>query len=232
MGNTKDLSVIIPSYLEEENLRILLPRIIGNLTKPEISFEVLIIDTIAAMDDTKTVCLEAGVTYVNRENGNRYGDAIRTAISRATGKHILFMDADGSHSPEFIIKLYEWRHEADVVVASRFIAGGGSDNTRVLIFMSWTVNFIYRVLFGLKCKDVSNSFKLYDADQLKKLRLTCDNFDIIEEILIKLKRANRGLRIKELPYVFKERMFGKTKRNLVVFVFSYAFTLVRLKFSR
>ena len=225
-----DLSIIIPAYLEEENLRILLPRINDIIPELGIKAEILVIDTMAPMDNTKNVCLKNNAVYINRENGNVYGDAVRTGIKNAHGKYFIFMDADGSHSPEFIKNLYENRTDYDVIIASRYVEGGKSDNSKILIFMSWIVNLIYAVLFRLKCKDVSNSFKLYKSDQLKKLTLKCSNFDVVEEILIKLKKINKNLSIKELPYTFKERMFGHTKRNLIKFVFSYIFTLFKLKF--
>ena len=225
-----ELSVIIPAYLEEENLRILLPRIVIEVQELSINYEILVIDTIEPMDNTITVCNNFNVKYLNRVGGNLYGDAIRTALKFAKGKNILFMDADGSHSPEFIRKLYFNIEENDIVIASRYTEGGSSDNGTVLIFMSWCVNKMYSVLFNLKCKDVSNSFKIYKRELFVGIILKCKNFDIIEEMLIKFNRNKRELRIKEIPYVFKERMFGHTKRNLIKFIFSYFFTLIRLKF--
>lgn len=227
-----ELSIVIPAYLEEENLRILLPRITQSTGELNIPFEVLIVDTQDPMDNTRQVCEANGVRYINRENGNKYGDAIRTSLKYATGNYVLYMDADGSHSPEFIKNMYSVRANYDLVIASRYVDGGGSDNTKTLIFMSWMVNFIYAVLFNLKCKDVSNSFKLYKRDKLTSLDLRSDNFDIIEEILIKLKRRNKDFTLKEIPYIFKERMFGHTKRNLFAFAISYVFTLIKLKFRR
>jgi dolichol-phosphate mannosyltransferase len=227
-----EISLIIPAYCEEENLRILLPRIIKVIGNLGVQYEILIIDTVTRIDNTDLVCSEFGVKYINRENGNKYGDAIRTGLKHASGKYILFMDADGSHSPEFIKTIYDQKSDNDIVIASRFVDGGSSDNTKVLIFMSWMVNFIYSKLFSLNCKDVSNSFKLYKGELIKTVTLKCDNFDIIEEILIKIKRKKKDLTIKEIPYTFKERMFGHTKRNLIIFAFSYFFTLIKLKFSR
>jgi len=145
-------------------------------------------DTRTPLDNTQIVCEENNVKYINRKNGNTYGDAIRTALNYANGKNVLFMDADGSHSPEFIKNMYLNFNGYDVVIASRYIDGGRSDNGKLLIFMSWCVNTMYSILFSLKCKDVSNSFKLYNGDALRSLTLKCNNFDIVEEILIKLKR--------------------------------------------
>ena len=226
------VSIIIPSFLEEENLRIIIPRLRNEMQKLGDHYEILIIDTLRALDNTEDVCQENNVTYINRTKGNHYGDAIRTGIERALGEHIIFMDADGSHSPEFIKSLYRYRNDYDVIIASRYVEGGATDNNSILIFMSWVVNFIYSKVLNLNCRDVSNSFKLYQANLLKKLNLHCNNFDIVEEILFKSKKINKKLKIKEVPYSFKKRMFGKTKRNLFLFMISYVFTLLILRFRK
>lgn len=226
------LSILIPAYLEEENLRIILPRLVTSLSVLRVPYEILVIDTEAPMDNTIEVCRENGARYVPRTGGNRYGDAVRTAIREARGEYCIFMDADGSHTPEFIENLFAERARADVVIASRYVAGGNTDNSKMLIAMSWVVNVVYAVVLGLRCKDVSNSFKLYRRDDLKDLSLFCNNFDIVEEVLYKLKRKKKTLRILELPYTFKKRMFGNTKRNLVAFMFSYVSTLIRLRFGK
>lgn len=227
-----DLSIIIPSYMEDENLRSLLPRLKSVLSTTKMSFEINVIDTMEPMDNSKSVCQVSGVNYCNREIGNYYGDAVRSGISHAQGKYVIFMDGDGSHTPEFIPELVKHKENFDVVIASRYVEGGHTDNSKILIFMSRAVNFFYALILQLGCKDASNSFKLYQAKMLKELNLCSNNFDIVEEILFKLKRNDKGLRIKEVPYTFKQRMFGHTKRNLVVFAFSYLFSLIKLRISK
>ena len=74
--------------------------------------------------------------------------------------------------------------------------------------------------------------KIYDTDKIKNIDIYCNNFDIVEEILFKMNKANKGLKIKEIPYIFKERMFGNTKRNLFSFILSYIVTLVKLRFGK
>lgn len=231
MENIK-LSIIIPSYLEEENLRIILPRLIEELEKIENNFEVLVIDTQEKMDNTQDVCRLNQVNYINRLNSNNYGDAIRTGIKLARGEFVIFMDADGSHAPEFIKNLYEHRNDYDVIIASRYVSGGATDNNKALIFMSLILNISYSIILGLKCKDVSNSFKLYKGAMLKKLNLKCANFDIVEEILYKLKKQKNDLKIKEVPFLFKKRMFGHTKRNLFLFILTYLITIFKLRFGK
>ncbi len=227
-----EVSVVIPSFLEEENLRLILPRLRQVLTSSGRSFEVLVVDTPKPLDNTRAVCEANGVEYHPRDGGDRYADAVRTGIALARGRSILFMDGDGSHAPEFIPRLLEHSESHDVVVASRYVEGGATENPLLLIWMSRVLNVVYGRVLRIPCRDVSNSFKLYRADRLKPLTLVCSHFDVIEEILVKISIAWPGVRIKEVPFVFKARMSGVTKRDLVTFTLSFVATLGRLFWMR
>lgn len=226
--NSIELSVILPSYLEEENLRILLPRLNTTLKSQSVPYEILVVDTHMPLDKTEDVCLENGCIYVNRSGGNTFGDAVRSGLAKSKGKFVLCMDADGSHPPEFIPELFEFRDPNRIVIASRYIDGGFTENSRILVLMSRILNLSYSIVFNIKCKDVSNSFKIYPGGLVRQLRLHCNNFDIIEEILIKATRTQK-LTLKEVPFAFKKRMFGDTKRNLFIFIFTYFFTMIKLR---
>ena len=221
----------MPCYLEEENLRYLLPRLVKELTTIGDTFEILIIDTMQTMDNTKGISIENNATYIPRETGNNYGDAIRTGIKYAQGEYTIFMDADGSHSPEFVQNLYKYKNDYDVVIASRYITGGSTDNNQLLILMSYITNITYSMVLNLQVKDISNSFKLYKTSCLKELTLRCKNFDIVEEILYKIKKNHQEIKVLEIPYSFKERMFGHTKRSLFFFILTYIITIIRLRFD-
>lgn len=231
MGNDLELTVAIPAYSEAENLRILLPRLREVLRREGAVFEILVVDRAVEADDTKRICVDNGVAYANRENSDSFGDAIRTGIKLARGKYLVFMDADGSHPPEFVAKLYRSRNEADVVVASRYVAGGGTENARMLVLMSRFLNLIYSVVLNIHCRDISNNFKLYRRELFRDLEFYCDNFDIVEEILFKMVKKHAGLRIMELPFNFERRKFGETKRNLFAFILSFGVTLFKLRFG-
>jgi dolichol-phosphate mannosyltransferase len=230
--NLVDLSVIIPAYHEEENLRLLIPRIHKTLRNLVDEYEIIIVDTVTPLDNTEKCCGEFGACFIRREDDNTFGSAVRTGIRNSRGTYALFMDADGSHSPEYIPYLWEFREDYQVVIASRYVEGGFTENPKLLILMSKLLNWIYGFVLNLNCKDVSNSFKLYRAIQLKQLKLYCKNFDIVEEILFKLTRNNKGLTIKEVPFSFKKRIFGNTKRNLLTFMFGFLVTLIRLRFGK
>ena len=226
------LSVIVPSYREAENLELILSQLVGVLSSTGIEYEICIVDTETAMDNTADVC--AGfkeVRYYNRTNGNFYGDAVRTGIRNFEGEFALVMDADGSHSPEYIPQLLTCSADtcADIVIGSRYCKGGNSDNGFFLKVMSKIVNSVYSFMFRLKVKDVSNSFRLYKKDVLKNLELECNNFDIVEEILIKARLNNKAILITEVPINFNKRGKGKSKRSFAKFVISYVKSIFKLK---
>lgn len=226
----KDISIIIPAYYEEENLVHLLPRLIQTIKLTKLAYEILILDSIKPLDKTEALCRKYKIRYLNRKVDNSYGSAIRTGIKEARGRYILFMDADGSHSPEFIPKLLKFRHEYEIVVASRYVGNGKTENSLPLILMSRILNWTYAYVLSIPCKDISNSFKIYRAIDVKPLKLKAKNFDIVEEIIYKVCQNQPNIRIKEVPFLFKKRMFGETKRNLFLFIFTFTFTIFKLRF--
>jgi dolichol-phosphate mannosyltransferase len=168
------ISIVLPAYCEADNLRELLPKINNTMTKLQKEYEILIIDTMTKIDDTSEVCKINNCIYINRENNNNYGDAIRTGIQKASKEHLVFMDADGSHNPDDILKFYkEMEKGYDLIIGSRYISGGNSYNGPVLKAMSYFLNITYRILFNIKVKDISNSFRMYKTEQLKSLSLEC-----------------------------------------------------------
>ncbi len=223
-----EISVVLPAYLEAANLKVLLPRICEVLMQMSPVHEIIVVDTPEPRDETPAICRANGVRYLPREGGGLYGHAIRTGLKHARGHYIICMDADGSHSPDFLVQLWAQRENNDLVIASRYVPGGKTENPAILIFLSLVVNVVFRLALGLACYDVSNSFRLYRGDQLRGLDLECDNFDIVEEILVKLKAHHPSLRVREIPFTFERRKEGKTKRNLVLFAIGYVFTLCRL----
>lgn len=219
---------MLPAYEEAANLEILLPKLHAVAETLAASHEIVVVDTESPRDATPQVCQQHNARYVARRGGNLYGHAIRTALLEARGRFVVFMDADGSHNPSFLPALWQHRATADLVIASRYVSGGKTENPAVLIFLSHVVNHVFRFVLGLKCFDVSNSFRLYHGEELRKLKLKCNHFDIVEEILVKLAFARRGYFITEVPIVFEKRKAGQTKRNLFTFAIGYIVTLVRL----
>lgn len=227
-----EVSVVLPAYKEGKNLECLLPEIQQVFHAMNIPHEVLVVDTPTPKDESEEVARRFGVRYIPRKGGERFGDAYRTGIFAAQGTYILFMDADGSHPPSFIPRLLEHRGNFDVVMASRYVAGGGNENNILLVGMSRLLNVVFGIVLGIPCRDISNSFKLYKGNQLRDLALKCNNFDVIPEVLLRLQRANSKLTVEEIPFKFERRLHGESKRNLLWFIVTYSWTLVRLRLSK
>ncbi len=230
MNPPVELSILLPSYLEAHNLKELLPELVKTASSITPAYEIIVIDSVEPLDDTRKVCESFNVTCIPRSPNNTYGDAVRTGIRHSQGKFVVFMDADCSHYAGFIHKLYALRNDYDVIIASRYMPGGIPNSHFMHLWMSRLLNFVYRTCLDIRLHDMSNSYKLYHGDQLRSLKLKCMNFDIIEEIIYKL-QENYQARIFELPYDFQKRKYGTTKRNHPLFIASYLMTLFRLKFS-
>jgi dolichol-phosphate mannosyltransferase len=226
--NTTELSVVLPAYEEAESLKEILPALKEVASGLTPHFELLVVDTREPRDETPQLCERLAVTYVPRRGGDHYGDAVRTGLATARGDWVAMMDADGSHNPRALLELWPHRHNYDLVIASRYVRGGQTENPAILIFMSHIVNIVFRLALRLKCYDVSNSFRLYRGADARRLKLECDHFDVVEEILVKLSDSRPNFRIKEVPFTFEKRKAGKTKRHLATFILGYLGTLVRL----
>jgi dolichol-phosphate mannosyltransferase len=125
------------------------------------------------------------------------------------------------------------REEFDIVIGSRYVAGGRTENPAILIWMSYAVNLTFRVVFNIHAKDVTNSFRLYRTSILKAMRLQSNDFDILEEILIKAVTHRPPARVCEVPVTFGRRKAGESKRKLLQFALGYLTTLRKLrKFQR
>ena len=226
----------MPAYDEAENLRVLLPQIssvLDGLTDWTGIIHVVLRReaTPAEQDEVRAL----GAIPWLRGPTDSFGDAMRTGIVSVPEAmdFIAFMDADGSHDPATLPLLLEWVDANDVVIASRYVAGGRSDNGPVLRAMSRSLNLCFRLVLGIPCEDLSTNFKVYRREALQDITLTCDKFDVVEEILFRLQRraGPRGLRVHEVPDYFRERLHGESKRQLGPFVASYLVTLMRLRMT-
>lgn len=222
------ISACLLAYKEAENLRALLPQIHAALKETGEAYEIIVVDTQTPLDDTADVCREQGALYVNQEESH-FGGAFRTAIRRASLEKFLIMDADGSHKPAYIAPIHAlFSQGADVVIGSRYVKGGKTQDSALSVAMSKVLNCTYRWCLGIKAKDISTNFRMYHTEQLKNVELRNDHYDVLQEVLFMLKRANPALNIQETPITFDKRMFGESKRQLLPFVASYIRTLFRL----
>jgi dolichol-phosphate mannosyltransferase len=233
MSEQIQLSIVMPAYREARALETFLPALAAAAAALTPSFEILVVDTMEPIDDTKAVAEAAGARHIFRTGGNLYGDAVRTGIANARGEYLLFMDGDGSHNPRDMQKLWARHKDFDLVIGSRYVKGGETENPAILIWMSRAINIVYRIIFGLRVKDVSNSFRIYRGAPLRTLHLESNDFDIVEEILLRLVYGAARATVTEVPVTFEQRKAGESKRDLKKFALSYIGSIRKMrKFQR
>ena len=223
------ICIVLLVYKEAENLKWMLPQILENIKKTDEDFNILVVDSEKSKDNSNEVCRQFQVRYVQQEYPG-FGGAYRTAIQCASGDSLLILDSDGQHSPQDIPKLVDtYAHgEYDIVIGSRYVKGGNTNENIVSIVMSRILNYIFRMCLGIKAYDISTNFRIYNLKQLKQCDLECINFDILQEILLKMKLNNPGLKIGEVPIALNHRAYGESKRRWLPFIMSYGASLLKL----
>jgi len=221
-----DVTFIIPTLNEVENLRQLLPTLIVSAEALHIQYEILVVD--GGSTDGTQECAELGgenVTLV-RQTGQGYGGAIAEGIQAARGEYLLTMDADLSHDPRLIPDLWHARHDGDLIIGSRYVAGGKADMSWWRLTLSRLLNVFFRRGLSLPVQDLSSGFRLYRAGLVKPLQLHSSDFDVLQELLVKGYAA--GSRIKEVPIHYQPRGSGKSHATLVRFGLAYLRTFWRM----
>jgi len=224
----KELTVIIPVKNEGENIESVLLSLKLILREIPAAHEIIVVDGKSRDDTVSRAREQADLVIVQGKPG--YGNALQEGFAAARGDYIVTMDGDLSHLAEFIRAMYREREEADLVIASRYVPGGKAEMPAWRKILSVILNRSFSALLSLPIRDISSGFRLYRASAVKGLKLDNEDFSILEEIAIKM--SNRGARIKEVPFIYKPRVHGRSKAKLIVFGKSYlktAYSMWKLK---
>jgi len=219
------MSVIIPALNEGSNLKLLLPRlhkvVSGLALHP---YEIIVVDG-GSTDDTKQVVQSLGDRVIDQAEPG-YGGALKAGFQAAQGDYILTLDADLSHNPDFIEQMWDAVHQAEVVVASRYVPGGSARMPLVRRVLSVILNRFFTTGLSLPLNDISSGFRLYRAAVIKDLQLDSSDFDVLEEILIRC--YAEGWMIKEVPFDYLPRREGDSHISLLRFGMAYLRTFRRM----
>src|SRR5438105_6723765 len=214
-----DLTVVVPVLNERDNVAELLPRLDGVLRQLGCSTEVVVVDG-GSTDGTADVARTLGARLVVQRTPG-YGGALREGFAAAAGRHILTLDADLSHDPDFIAKLWRARQTADIVIASRYVRAGVAYMPFHRKILSKILNRFFAMGLALPVRDLSSGFRLYRASVLAGLNLEGRNFDVLEEILVKAYAA--GWNVKEIPFTYYPRDRGSSHAR----IFRFGLSLLR-----
>ncbi|GAB3018105.1 polyprenol monophosphomannose synthase [Niabella terrae] len=213
--------VIIPTYNERENII----RILKAVFELQEDFHVLIVDD-GSPDGTATLVKEQQEVFGDRlfleerkgklGLGTAYIHGFKWGLER--GYAFLFeMDADFSHNPKDLIRLYEACRfqNADVAVGSRYVKGGGVINWPAdRIALSRGASLYTRLITWMPVKDPTAGFVCYRADVLEAINFDSINFvGYAFQIEMKFAAWKLGFKIKEVPIIFQDRTVGQSKMN-------------------
>lgn len=230
--------VIIPTYNEKENIE----RIIRNVFSLQRNFHVLVVDD-NSPDNTAGIVESLQAAYVDqlfiikRKGKYGLGTAYIKGFEWVLGreyKYIFQMDADFSHNPNDLIRLYNAckRGGADVAIGSRYKTGVNVVNwpmSRVLL--SWVASKYVRFITAMPIEDTTAGFVCYKRKVLERIHLDKIKFvGYAFQIEMKFKAYLAGFHIVEVPVIFTDRTRGTSKMSGSI-IWEAVFGVVKMKIN-
>ncbi|MCH2115361.1 MAG: polyprenol monophosphomannose synthase [Pirellulales bacterium] len=228
--------VALATYNELENLPSLVAAIHDGMPKADVR----VVDD-GSPDGTGEWCRDFAerhrwFTVEHRQSKQGLGSAIVAAMRFAVAEHydlLITMDADWSHAPHYLPQLVDGARQADMVIGSRYCAGGSIEGwpwrRRVA---SRLVNYLTRLLLGIPVCDCSGNFRVYKTTLLGQMKwdvFRATGYGFLEEAIWHLHRLDASMT--EVPVVFTDRQRGISKINWREALGAMA-TLLRLTWRR
>lgn len=233
------VAIVVPTYNEAENL----PPLVERLTALDIDGLGFVIVDDGSPDGTGNVAdrlaqdFDGVFKVIHRAGkqglGTAYVAGFRAALD-AGADAVVEMDADLSHPPDEVPRMVAKLADADVVVGSRYVSGGGVDpgwsfGRRMI---SYWGNVGIRLVVGLRVRDATSGFKAFRASALETIGLDTlhlTGFGFQPEMAHACQRA--GLRVVEHPFTFVDRKVGQSKMSLGIALEAF-WRLAPLRFRR
>lgn len=227
--------VVVPTYNEAENIPILLPRILRQST----TIEILVVDdnspdgTGAIVDQLAEV--EPRIHILHRSQkaglGASYVAGFQWALAHGADL-IVQMDADFSHNPDYLSTFFAETQQADLVLGSRYIEGGGTENWSLLRkFISRTGSAYTQAILGTNINDITGGFKCFRRQVLENIDLShISAKGYAFQIEVTYRALQAGFRVKEIPITFTDRVYGQSKMSGGI-AFEAMLLLWKLRFS-
>lgn len=220
-----DSIVIIPTYNEKENIE----NIIHTVFSLEKSFHVLIVDD-NSPDGTARIVKSLQEKYsdslflLERPGKQGLGTAYIAGFKWALARHyeyVFEMDADFSHDPQDLIKLYEACHDknVDLAIGSRYSTGVNVVNWPIgRVIMSYYASKYVQLITGMKVHDATAGFVCYKRRVLERIKLDKIRFKgYAFQIEMKYTAHCLGFSLKEVSIIFVNRILGESKMNAGIF---------------
>lgn len=215
----REALLVLPTLNEAENLR----RLVARIRELDVPVDILVVDD-ESTDGTgqhadELALRDAGIRVLHRTGRRGYGAALVGGFAIALGRDVsavLTMDCDFSHDPADLPRLLAALAGADVVVGSRYTAGGRvADWPWHRRALSAAANAFVRLLFDLPARDCTSGFRIYRREALVGVpweRLNSTGYSFLVELLYWTTRSGR--RVREEPICFVDRKHGTSKMGL------------------
>ncbi|MCB9422148.1 MAG: polyprenol monophosphomannose synthase [Ardenticatenaceae bacterium] len=219
------LIIVIPTYNEADNLPQMTTALFG---LPFADMHLIIVDD-NSPDGTGQVadglCAQYSdhMTVIHRSGkmglGSAYAQGFQVALEMGADV-IVQMDADFSHSPDYLPEMVRQLEKYDAVVGSRFVAGGSTDErwSWWRFLLSWWANQVYtRLILGVPVKDATAGFKAFRRRTLEAIDWTAViSNGYVFQVEIAYLCHKLGLRVLELPIYFEDRRIGQSKMDVPI----------------
>lgn len=209
-----NLSIVIPCYNEEQNIPRIKTELVPALEKLGLdNYEIVLVDD-GSVDGSYEAARNLGVSQlkiVRHEKNRNIGAAYKTGFREMVHDACLTYDADFTYPVEYIEPLVKRfiRGDVDFVSGSPELVGFDKNMPLYRRLISKLANAVYGILLGTKATAVTHTFRIYKTDDIKKLDLETDGFDIGAEMLFKLIKNKKIF--DEIPALITERKFGESK---------------------
>lgn len=218
------VSVVVPAANEAGNIPVLLDRLNEVLNTRSHKHEIIVVVPSPEDPTGDAARSRGGRVLVQKRPG--YGGALKEGILAAQGSWIVTMDGDLSHPPECIADLLEHRHDAEVVVCSRYVAGSTAKMSFIRMITSRILNLVYSRFLAVPVRDMSSGFRIYKRHVFDDLEISGEKYDVLEEILVKI--YSLGWQVAEIPFDYMPRASGESHARIFAFAPHFLVTLLRL----
>jgi dolichol-phosphate mannosyltransferase len=216
--------IVVPTYNERDNVRGIAERLLAALPGTELLFvddnspdgTGALLDELAGAQPRIHVMHRAGKLGL----GTAYIEGFGWGLAR--GFDYLFeMDADGSHDPKYLPQMLALAEDgADVVIGSRYVPGGGTENWGIVRKLISRGGSLYaRTVLGVELRDVTAGFICWRHAALEAIDLsTITSNGYSFQIEMKYRALQKNLRLVETPIVFVDRRVGQSKMSRAIFL--------------
>ena len=205
-----DLTILIPSSDDDAHLDALLPQLTSFLARLGLEYQILVLTPSAA---SRGRALRGLPRTRAIETPAAYGAALAAGFLAAAGAYVLTMDADLSHPPDVVERLWHERESSDVVIASRYVPGGRAEMPFLRYAGSRLLNAVFSRGLDVPIRDLSSGLRLYRASALREQHITSRDFDILQQTIVQA--FAEGWQVREVPFTYTPHPNSSSARRSV-----------------